>query len=68
MIYIDPDSIPTEAEMAKAKKAYIKEALQTHSNESVFYLDTGEFRNDLIHVLRGIESALDRISDHLQEN
>ncbi len=63
MSYIDPESIPTEAEIDKAKAEEIKKTLESRKYEADFYLDAGEFRADLLHVLRGIESALERISD-----
>ena len=65
MSYIDPESIPTEAEIHKAKVDQIKRILDSRNNEADLYLDTGEFRADLLQVLRGIEAALDRISDNL---
>lgn len=68
MSYIDPESIPTEAEIHKAKVEEIKKTLDNRKKEAAFYLDTGEFRTDLLQTLRGIEDALERISDHLQEN
>ena len=68
MSYIDPESIPTEAEIQKAKVEEIKKTLDNRKREAAFYLDTGEFRTDLLQTLRGIEDALERISDHLQEN
>tara|TARA_R100000655_G_scaffold105461_1_gene153728 strand:+ start:51 stop:257 length:207 start_codon:yes stop_codon:yes gene_type:complete len=68
MSYIDPECIPTEAEIQKAKVEEIKKTLDNRKKEAAFYLDTGEFRTDLLQTLRGIQDALERISDHLQTN
>lgn len=68
MSYIDPESIPTEAEIHKAKVEEIKKTLDNRKKEAAFYLDTGEFRTDLLQTLRGIEDALERISDNLQNS
>ena len=42
MSYIDPESIPTEAEIHKAKAEEIKKTLDNRKKEAAFYFDTGE--------------------------
>ena len=52
---------PMMAPIAQYQASFLELAL-------AFYLDTGEFRTDLLQTLRGIQDALERISDHLQTN